>query len=178
LPSTGYTGPDVYPYLKNHDPLAYFSDVTSDPAQATKLVPFSNFAADLANNSLPQYVFVVPDAEDDAHDCPGGGDDCSDQQKLAQADGWLKANIEPLVTSSSFQTDGLLVITFDEASLADSRRGGGEVATVVVSPKAKKGFESGTFYQHESVLKLSLAGLGVNSFPGAASNASGMGDFF
>ena len=178
LPSTGYTGPDAYPYLKHHNPFAYFSDVTSDPMQAMKLVPFSNFAGDLASNSLPQYAFVIPNVEDDAHDCPSGGNSCSEDQKLARADAWLKANIGPLVTSSSFQTDGLLVITFDEASLTDSLHGGGEVATVVVSPKAKKGFQSATFYQHESVLKLSLAGLGVNSFPGAASNASGMGDFF
>ena len=178
LPSTGYTGPDAYPYLKHHNPFAYFSDVTSDPMQAMKLVPFSNFAGDLASNSLPQYTFVIPDVEDDAHDCPGGGNSCSEDQKLAQADAWLKSNIGPLVTSSSFQTDGLLVITFDEGSRTDALHGGGQVATVVVSPKAKKGFKSGTFYQHENLLRLSLAGLGVNSFPGAASNASAMGDFF
>ena len=178
LPSTGYTGPDAYPYLKHHNPFAYFSDVTSDPMQAMKLVPFSNFAGDLASNSLPQYAFVIPNLEDDAHDCPGGGNSCSEDQKLAQADAWLKNNIDPLVRSSSFQTDGLLVITFDEGSLADSLHGGGQVATVVVSPKAKKGFQSATFYQHESLLRLSLASLGVNAFPGAAANAPAMGDFF
>jgi hypothetical protein len=29
LPSVGYTGGDVYPYVKHHNPFAYFSDVLS-----------------------------------------------------------------------------------------------------------------------------------------------------
>jgi phosphatidylinositol-3-phosphatase len=178
LPSTGYTGEDVYPYLKNHNPFAYLSDVITNLSETTNLVPFSRFATDLANGSLPQYVFIVPNAENDAHDCPGGGTGCSDDVKLAAADMWLQTNIAPLITSTSFQTDELLVITFDEANLTDSSHGGGQVATVIVSPKAKKGFQSSNFYQHENLLKLSLNGLGVNSFPGAASNTSAMGDFF
>jgi acid phosphatase len=177
LPSAGYTGGNVHSYLKRHNPFAYFSDVTSNIAQAANIVPFSQFAPDLAHGSLPQYVFIVPNAQDDAHDCPGGGS-CSDDVKLAAADRWLKANIGPLITSSGFRNGGLLLITFDEASTADSRHGGGQIATVIVSSKAKKGFRSSTFHQHESLLKLSLRALGVKSFPGSAANATEMGEFF
>src|SRR5438132_4872336 len=31
LPSPGYTGGDVFPYLKHHNPFAYFTDVIGNP---------------------------------------------------------------------------------------------------------------------------------------------------
>ena len=33
-------------------------------------------------------------------------------------------------------------------------------------------------YQHESLLRLSLAALGITAFPGAAANAAAMDEFF
>jgi phospholipase C len=177
LPAPGYTGGDVYPYLKQHNPFAYFSDVTGNPAQAANLVPFSQFSADLANGSLPQYSFIVPDAEHDAHDCADGGSACTENDKLAAADSWLQSNIAPLLASSTFQNDGLLIVTFDE-SASDNTNGGGHVATVIVSSKAKKGFQSSTLDQHQNTLKLSLEALGVKAFPGAAASAASMGELF
>lgn len=52
LPAAGYTGDDVYPYLKHHNPFAYLSDVVGTQ-QASNLEPFSQFATDLASNNLP-----------------------------------------------------------------------------------------------------------------------------
>ena len=67
LPSPGYVGDDVYPYLKHHNPFAYFSDVVGT-SQANNVVPFSDFSADLNSGSLPDFSFVVPNALNDAHD--------------------------------------------------------------------------------------------------------------
>jgi hypothetical protein len=53
LPNAGYTGGDVLPYEKRHNPLAYFSDVANSSTQSANLVPFSQFASDVASNSLP-----------------------------------------------------------------------------------------------------------------------------
>jgi hypothetical protein len=44
------------------------------------------------------------------------------------ADAWLQHNLAPLISSSTFQKDGLLVIVFDEAETSDSTDGGGYVA--------------------------------------------------
>jgi hypothetical protein len=71
-----------------------------------------------------------------------------------------------------------LIITFDEGDLTDLANGGGHIPVVIVSPKVKKGFQSTTTYEHQSVLRLMLAGLGVTSFPGTAALASDMGEFF
>ena len=66
---------------------------------------------------------------------------------------------------------------FDESG-DDDTDGGGRVAWVVVSPKAKRGYQSTRRYQHESTLRLSLEQLGVTVFPNAAAAAPDMDEFF
>jgi len=167
LPSAGYTGGDTGKYLVRHNPLAYMTDVQNTPAQAQNLVPFSEFAADLPTANLPEYSFIVPNSCDDAHDCP-----------LSTADAWLKTNIDPLINSPVFQKDGLLIIVFDEANTLDFTNGGGHVAAVLVSPFSKPAYKSIALYQHQSVLRLMLEGLGVTKLPGDAATAPAMWEFF
>ncbi len=166
LPSVGYIGPAQGEYARRHNPLSYFSDVVGDSVQRQNLVPFSEFATDLARQTLPDYAFIVPNVCNDAHDCP-----------LSTADAWLKTNIDPLVRSALFQRDGLLIITFDESG-GDNTGGGGRVVWVVVSPKAKPGYRSTATYQHESTLRLTAQALGLTTYPGAADTASNMAEFF
>jgi hypothetical protein len=52
------------------------------------------------------------------------------------------------------------------------------VAAVVVSPLSKPGYKSIAFYQHQSVLRLMLEGLGVTKLPGDAASAPAMWEFF
>jgi phosphatidylinositol-3-phosphatase len=165
LPAAGPAA-EVYPYVRRHDPFSYLSDAQST-SQAANIVAFPQFATDVANSALPQYSFVSPNLLNDGHD-----------GSLAQADAWLQTNIAPLLASPAFQSSGLLIITFDEAAQSDISHGGGHVATVIISSKAKKNYTSQTFYQHQSLLRLTLAASGVNSFPGAAAIAPDMTEFF
>jgi len=167
LPCIGYRGAGVGRYARKHNVFALLSDVVGDTAQAQHLVPFAQLTTDLATHALPDYAFIVPNLCNDAHDCP-----------LRTADTWLKAHIDPLVQSATFQEDGLLIIVFDEAGLRDSTNGGGRIPCVVVSPKAKRGYQSTTVYQHQSLLRLSLKAVGVTAFPKAAASAPDMGEFF
>ena len=167
LPAVGYTGGDSGRYAVRHNPLAYMTDVQNNAAQAQNLVPFTQFSADLPTANLPDYSFIVPNLCNDAHDCP-----------LAAADNWLKTNLDPVIQSPVFQKDGLLIIVFDEADTLDFTAGGGHVAAVIVSPLAKRGYKSIAFYQHQSVLRLALEGLGVTRLPGDAATAPAMWEFF
>ena len=178
LPGVGYTGGDQFPYIKHHNPFAYFSDVVNSPVQANNLVPFSQFSTDLANNQLPNYSFVVPNRLNDAHDCPAGQSTCTDADKLAAADNWLQTNIAPLLANPTFQQDGLLIITFDESADTDTANGGGQIATVVISSNVKSGYQSTRFYQHQSALRLTCDAAGISACPGAASTTSDMSEFF
>ena len=178
LPSVGYLGGDAYPYVKRHNPFAYFSDVINSPSQANNVVPFSQFASHLVNDQLPDYSFIIPNQQNNAHDCPAGIPNCTNADKLAAADSWLKTNIDPLIASTAFRQGGLLVITFDESVDADTVNGGGHIATVVISSKARQGFESNTLFQHQSTLRLMAEGIGLTSYPGAAATANNMSEFF
>ena len=166
LPSVGYTGGDVGTYARKHNVIALLSDVVNDSTQRNNLVPFTQFATDLAGGHLPAYSFVAPNLCDDAHSCP-----------LSTADQWLQTNIDPLVKSATFQQDGLLVIVFDESAGADATNGGGHVACVIVSPKAKRGYQGVGVYEHQSLLRLTAEALGVTP-PNAAATAPDMGEFF
>ena len=154
-------------YVQRHDPCSFFTDVVNNPTQKANLVSFTQFATDLANNALPNFSFIVPNLDDDGHNAP-----------LSRADAWLKANIAPLIANATFQKDGLLILTFDESVGTDTANGGGHVATVIVSAKAKPAYQSTTMYQHQSTLRLMLEALGISTLPGAASSAPDMGEFF
>jgi phosphatidylinositol-3-phosphatase len=166
LPSAGYTGCSYYPYVKKHNPLAYFSDVANS-SEKYNLVPFSKFPSDLANHTLPEYSFIVPDLLHDAHD-----------GSLSAADTWLKSNIAPLIASATFQKDGILMIVFDESVDTDTQHGGGHVVAVVIGPHVLAGHKSTTLYQHQNTLKTLMKALGLSTFPGAAGSAATMSDFF
>jgi acid phosphatase len=178
LPSVGYIGGDRYPYVRHHNPLSYFSDVANSNVQRLNLVPFTQFGADLINNQLPNYSFVVPNQNHNAHDCPTAPTGCTNAQKLATADAWLKSNIAPLLNNPGFQQDGILILIFDEAFSADTAHGGGHVVALAVGPGVKKSFKSTAFYQHQNVLRTTLDALGVHSYPGNGGSSTDMSDLF
>ena len=156
-----------YPsYDANHVPMSYFSDIRNDATHAARMVPFTQLASDLANGTLPQFSFITPNTCNDAHSC-----------SLSTADTWLKTKIDPLIQSAAFQKDGLLIIWWDE-SASDHTNGGGKVAWTVVSPFAKRGYQSTAFYRHQSTLRLMLRALGVFVYPGDAATAPDMDEFF
>lgn len=166
LPSAGYTGGDSGLYLRRHNPFSFFSDVVNSEAERRNLVPFAQFWSDLSGNSFPNLSFIIPNRCDDGHDCP-----------LAVADVWLRINIAPLVDNGQFQSDGLLIITFDEDEKS-SANGGGRVLWVAVGAAVRRGYQSTTFYQHESTLKLAARALGLSSAPNRAAGAPDMSEFF
>jgi phosphatidylinositol-3-phosphatase len=178
LPSVGYIGGDRYPYARHHNPLSYFSDVVNSSVQRLNLVPFTQFDADLNNNQLPNYSFIVPNLNHDAHDCPTAPTGCTNDVKLATADAWLKNHIGPLFNHPEFQHDGILILVFDESLDTDTAHGGGHVVALAVGPGVRKGFKSTTFYQHQNVLRTTLDALGVHSYPGIAGSSADMSDLF
>jgi acid phosphatase len=177
LPSTGYTGGDVYPYFKHHDPFVYLTDVLNSSAETANVVPFTQLASDLSAGAVPDYAFIAPNAEDDAHDCPTGGSVCPDSDKLTAADNWLKNNIDPLIKSAAL-ANSVFIIVFDESLDTDLVNGGGKVAMVMAGSHVKAGFKSTTFYQHQSTLRLVMDLLRVADHPGNSATAPTMQEFF
>ena len=175
LPSPGYTGGDVYPYFKHHNPFAYMTDVLS--SQTGNIVPFTQLSVDAAAGTLPSFGFIAPNVENDAHDCPAGGILCTDDAKLSAADTWLRNNIGPLINSPAL-ANSVFIIVFDESLEIDPINGGGKVAMVIAGSHVKAGFKSTTFYQHQSTMRLALDLLRVSDHPGNSATAPTMEEFF
>jgi hypothetical protein len=123
-------------YVKRHDPFVYFEAVRRSPGQCHKVVPFSQFGADLAASRLPRFAFVVPDLKHDMHDGP-----------VSVADGWLRDLHSQLVASSAWRPNTRLVVTFDEGTAGDNR-----VFTVVAGPRVRPRLDD-TAYSHYSLLR-------------------------
>lgn len=168
LPSVGWMGGNSGAYLDRHNPAKWYSDVINSPQLQKNMVPFTQFAADLAANQLPNYSIIVPNAANDAHD-----------GTLAQADTWLKNNVAPLLNSPAFQAggDGWMIVTFDECDGAVGACNQ-QVYTAVIGPRVKRGYKSAILYRHENTLRTILDSVGVNVYPGASATAAPMADFF
>jgi phosphatidylinositol-3-phosphatase len=176
LPNTGYVDGDQYPYIKHHNPFAYFDNVRNDSSERNNIVPFTQMSSDLGANVLPNYFLVVPDDLHNGHDCPSGGSNCPLSDRLAAMDTWLKTNLGPLLANSEFANRGILIITFDE-SATDNTMGGGRIATVFAGGPIKHSFQSSTQYQFPSLLRFTLKVLGITDYPGAAAEAPDMDEF-
>jgi phosphatidylinositol-3-phosphatase len=169
----GYVGGNVGLYLVRHNPFARLSDIANNPQVANQCIwPFTQFAIDLANGTLPEFSYIVPDVNDDAH-----------TGTAQQADSWLQTNVViPLSNNPAFAPggDGLLIVEFDEAANSDITNGGGHISPVFWGPTVKAGYTqtSTTLYQHQSMLRTVMESLGLTNPPGAAATAPSMSEFF
>lgn len=170
IPSVGYLGGDAPPYMKIHNPFEYLEDVQSDPAQAANMVPVEQFASDLAADKLPNYSFIIPNNYSNSHDCAPTLPNCDTATVLKYADDWLRTHLEPLLQSKTWNST-LLLLTFDEGGIGDVTHGGGHIATIIAGPKVNAGYKIDALLQHESMLRLSLKALGVNTYPNKAAGA-------
>src|SRR2546426_4494352 len=148
-------------------PFPIFPTCAIAPRKQT-IVPFSQFSADLASHTLPDFSFIVPDDSHNGHN----GD-------LAAADNWLKTKIDPLIGGSDFNAPngGLLIIKFDESATGGQVQGGRSVAWVTGGPNVKRGFKLAACFQHQSTLRLMSEAIGLTSFPAAAATAPDMREF-
>jgi acid phosphatase len=169
----GYAGGDTGLYLIRHNPFALLSDIADNSMVADAVIwPFTQFAADAAGGNLPEFSYIVPDIDDDAH-----------TGTPQQADTWLQTNVVSMLRgTSAFQTggDGVLVVDFDEAVDSDTTNGGGHIAPVMWGPLVKAGYtqQSGTLYQHQSLLRTMMELLELPNPMGAAADAPDMSEFF
>jgi hypothetical protein len=176
LPYAGFTGLGWANYLRRHNPLIDFVDVCA-PSQKLNSVPFAQLAKDMSNNATPNYVYISPNLQHDAHN-----------GTRAQADAWLSQQVPKILARPEFQSsgDGLLFIVWDEGTLYTDNRCsasdpgfcGGRVATLVIGPKVKRNFKSQTLYHHQNLLRTVCDAFGFTTCPGAGSKVKPMADFF
>lgn len=145
MPSPCFIGDAVPLYKQKHNPFIYYDSIRTNPARCSNIVPFTQFAADIQANTLPDFVWITPNMCNDMHDCP-----------VSTGDTWLKTVVPQIFETPAWKDNGVLFITFDEGSGRAGCCGnaaGGRLATLVLSPLGWSGFTSDVPYSHYSLLR-------------------------
>jgi phospholipase C len=93
-------------YERKHNPFISYADVQNNPARIAKIVDFSQFSTDLANNTVPNYSWISPDQCNDMHGRGGGGssDPCdfsNVQGLIAAGDAFLNSTVNQIMNSQA-----------------------------------------------------------------------------
>jgi phospholipase C len=159
-------------YAVRHNPFAYFDDQTGtlNTRSATCIAhvrPFSQLAADLADNKVARYNFITPNVCDDMHDTCAGN-------PIAHGDEWLKKNVPAILNSTAYRSGGALFIVWDEAA-----KGDGPIPLILLSPFAKGNhYSNSLYYTHSSLLRTLQEIFGVYPLIRDAANRRDLGDLF
>lgn len=139
-------------YVRKHNPLVNFESVSSNATRLSTLKNFTSFDSDLAAQTLPQWMFIVPNMTNDGHDT-----------SITVASQWSSDFIKPLLSNDYFMKDTLIVLTFDEDETYPERN---LVYTLLLGgaiPTSLHGTEDNTFYNHYSMLSTVQANWGLPS---------------
>jgi acid phosphatase len=148
IPEPCFTG-NTLRYVRKHDPFIFFDPIRTNTERcARSIVPLTQLDADLAANTLPNFIFISPDICSSAHDCD-----------LTYGDRFLKNQMDKLYPAlEATKEPYLIILTWDEGQGNHSccglpELGGGRIATVLISPQVKQNFQDNTPYSHYSILK-------------------------
>jgi acid phosphatase len=148
LPAVGSKVASSGAYARKHNPWADFSNV---PGSSNR--PFTDFPGDFTR--LPTVSFVVPNLNNDSHD-----------GTVAQSDTWLRDHLGAYATWARSH-NSLLVVTYDEGSLADATNG---VPTIFYGAGVKTGRYANAV-THYNVLRTVEAMYALPALNNAASAA-------
>jgi acid phosphatase len=158
-------------YAQKHNPLYYFNDIRTVPAECNRIVPYTNLAADLGSvSTTPSYAFISPNQCNDMHDS------CAPTNNpIRQGDTWLSANLPVILNSPAFITQNMLVVVvWDE----DDSAGANQVPAIFIAKSVVPGFVSHVRYDHYSLLRTIESSWGLAALTTNDTNATAMSDLF
>ncbi|CCF51573.1 hypothetical protein NDA11_001490 [Ustilago hordei] len=155
MPYDGFTGfnyssknyispgaPDYTYYVRKHNPCAIMDYVSGNKSRALYNRNFNDLAADIGNNTIPQWSFITANMIDDGHDTTA-----------AFFSNWTSYFLTPLLKEPKFNTNRtLILLTFDEN---DSYSAANRIFTIALGgavPENLKNTTDHTYQTHYSVL--------------------------
>jgi len=188
-------------YERKHNPFVSYLDVQTNPARMANIVDYSQFATDLANNSVPDYSWISPDQCNDMHGRSGPlTDPCrfaNVQGLIATGDAFLQDAVSAIMSSRAWNGNSIIFITWDESSFTntppfdkypfgfgdtsgccDANPGGGHVVMITISHSDHSSRTSNVAYNHFSMLATIEGGwkLGCLAFTCDTANVTPMSD--
>jgi phospholipase C len=150
-------------YAAKHNPFAYFDDINGWDGSAfhpeqrcnSHVVDYTQLAVDIAAGTLPNYVFITPNLDNDMHD-----------GSISLGDGWLAREIPKLMATDSYQNGGVIFLLWDEGGGSPA---GDDPPFIAISQHAVPGLRSKVDYDTSSYLKTVQNILGIAELPCADS---------
>ena len=178
LPASGCGTASSGLYAAKHNPMAFFTDVTSNSTYCNAhIVNYTQLATDLASASTtPRFAFITPNLCNDMHGATG----CP-SNAIATGDTWLSTAVPMITSSPAYQAGGLLIVTWDESETSSTTCAPNcpSIGMIVLSPRAKgAGYHNSITYDHSSTVKTIEEIFGVTPLLGNAANATDLADLF
>jgi phosphatidylinositol-3-phosphatase len=146
-------------YARKHEPFISFTSISGNAARCANITDFSHF-----DPAAADFELIVPNQTNSMHD-----------GTVAQGDAFLRDFVPRILDSPAYQQDGLLVITWDEGS--SDAEGGGQVPTLVISPRTPAGTTVETPFNHYALLRTIEDAWGLGCLANAC-DAPNMAAFF
>ncbi|KAI9304565.1 phosphoesterase [Cunninghamella echinulata] len=129
-------------YVRKHNPFMSFTNISGNTKRCVShIVPLSQLDKDIANDQVPQYVFITPNMINDSRD--------SDVTKASQ---WFREYIELRLKEPAFTKNTLFVLTWDKQETVISLDN--HVLTVLFGPMVNRyALTDSVNYDHYSILK-------------------------
>jgi hypothetical protein len=139
-------------YLRRHCVWSYFGNLDHSNERE-----YADLTTDIANGTLPNLAFVIPNTHDDSHDTGYG---------VSFGDQWLAANLPAMIDAVGPR--GVVILTWDE----DANNAGNRILTVFSGPLVKAGYVTtqGYILSHWNITRTIADALGIER-PGLAASA-------
>jgi phosphatidylinositol-3-phosphatase len=156
-------------YATRHNPFVFFHSIIDDePGCDADVVNLEELRADLRDpQATPDFAYIVPDLCSDGHE-----DVCADPAQKGGYEGideFLREWVPLIMESDAYESDGLLIVTFDESESGAEAccfipsgpnvdrqglygPGGGLTGTVLISPFIDPGSVDPEPYNHYDYL--------------------------
>ncbi|KAJ7649601.1 phosphoesterase family-domain-containing protein [Mycena rosella] len=149
-------------YVRKHNPLMIYDSVSQDSKRAPRIRSFNDFANDVVNGTLPQWVFVTPNMVNDAHDTT-----------IDFGAAFLEYWLLPLLTDPRVNdAETLILLTFDENETYTIQNTVFTLALGGAVPLKLRGTTDDTLYTHYSTLSTVQANWGLGSLGRQDTNAT------
>jgi hypothetical protein len=135
---------------------ANFTPNAAQQAELNKMVPDTQLATDLANGTVPNLSYIVPDQCHDMHgttSCP------NDAALIAAGDQYVSATVQAIMSSKTWQEgNNAIVVTWDENDFSPTNGSpgiasdGGQVPTIVIANHGPRGVTYSTPTNHYALM--------------------------
>lgn len=136
-----YAADGTWDYVRKHNHFVSFDSVNKDGHRLARLLSFGDFQRAFAAGTLPQFIMMSPDMNNDGHNTT-----------LEYATKWAHEFLLPLLADDAFAERTVIQLTYDESE--DYNKPNQIVSLLLGNgiPKAQQGSDDSVFYSHYSML--------------------------